>query len=250
MCNDTVCSSLTTCAVMFSTAVRFGRIPKREKQRMLLEMQSAMNNMMNNSQLHGSSPPVSSSQTQSCPAKPTAHAPPSFSPASSPQSSQSELSNDPEPSLPMDTSPSSDSSSATDSGEEEVVGTGTRSGHEGERVTDNTQEVWNHHNNMATVTRQHQRLYYTPQDTPEAPQEDNSLSHCPVRVSNSASGGQCHVQLLANVDPSHPCSASVIGQPLRAHNSNATRANASYTGPAWSGGNRMHLVSVSESYRK
>lgn len=34
-------------------AVRFGRIPKREKQRMLLEMQNAMNNMMsNNSQLH------------------------------------------------------------------------------------------------------------------------------------------------------------------------------------------------------
>ncbi|KAK3507997.1 hypothetical protein QTP70_010159 [Hemibagrus guttatus] len=227
---------------MSRDAVRFGRIPKREKQRMLLEMQSAMNNMMNNSQLHGSSPPVSTSQTQACPAKPTAHAPPSFSPVSSPQSSQSELSNDPEPSLPMDTSPSSDSSSATDSGEEEVVGTGTRPGHEAERIMDNTQEVWNHHNNMATVTRQHQRLHYTPQDTPETAQEHNSLSHCPVRVSNSASSGQCHVQLLANADPSYPCSASVIGQPLRAHNSNSTRANASYTGPAWSGGNRMHLV--------
>ncbi|KAK6326233.1 hypothetical protein J4Q44_G00018780 [Coregonus suidteri] len=38
---------------MSRDSVRFGRIPKREKQRMLLEMQNAMNNMMNNnSQLH------------------------------------------------------------------------------------------------------------------------------------------------------------------------------------------------------
>uniref|UniRef100_A0A3B5BG08 Nuclear receptor subfamily 1 group D member 1 n=1 Tax=Stegastes partitus TaxID=144197 RepID=A0A3B5BG08_9TELE len=33
---------------MSRDAVRFGRIPKREKQRMLAEMQSAMNNMVNN----------------------------------------------------------------------------------------------------------------------------------------------------------------------------------------------------------
>ncbi|XP_027020769.2 nuclear receptor subfamily 1 group D member 2b [Tachysurus fulvidraco] len=225
---------------MSRDAVRFGRIPKREKQRMLLEMQSAMNNMMNNSQLHGSSPTVSSSQTQPCPAKPTSHATPSFSPASSPQSSQSDLSNDPEPSLPMDTSSSSDSSSATDSGEEEVVGTGMRPAHEAERIMDDTQEEWNHHNNI--VSRQHPCLRHTPQDTHKAPQEDNSLSHCPVRVSNSASNGQCHVQMLTNTDPSYPCPASVIGQSPRAHNSNATRANMSYSGPVWSGGNRMHLV--------
>ncbi|XP_067869570.1 nuclear receptor subfamily 1 group D member 1 [Heterodontus francisci] len=37
---------------MSRDAVRFGRIPKREKQRMLAEMQSAMNNMVNN-QLNG-----------------------------------------------------------------------------------------------------------------------------------------------------------------------------------------------------
>uniref|UniRef100_A0A8C7HRV8 Nuclear receptor subfamily 1, group D, member 2a n=1 Tax=Oncorhynchus kisutch TaxID=8019 RepID=A0A8C7HRV8_ONCKI len=43
---------------MSRDSVRFGRIPKREKQRMLLEMQNAMNNMMmnNNSQLHSSNP--------------------------------------------------------------------------------------------------------------------------------------------------------------------------------------------------
>ncbi|XP_060760750.1 nuclear receptor subfamily 1 group D member 2b isoform X2 [Neoarius graeffei] len=233
---------------MSRDAVRFGRIPKREKQRMLLEMQSAMSNMMNNSQLHGSSPPVSSSQTQPCPVKlasgATPLAPPSFSPASSPQSSQSELSNDPEPSLAMDTSPSSDSSSAIDSGEEEVLGTGTRPGHGPERVMEDTQEVWNYHNNIATVTHQHTRLHCTPQAPRESPQENNSLSRCPVRANSDVSSGQGHVQLLANADLSHSCSASgsVIGQSLQAHNSNGTRANGSYAGPAWNGGNRMHLV--------
>ncbi|TSK28185.1 Nuclear receptor subfamily 1 group D member 2 [Bagarius yarrelli] len=221
---------------MSRDAVRFGRIPKREKQRMLLEMQSAMNNMMNNSQMNSSSPPVSSMSPT--PAKPVVQAPPSFSPASSPQSNQSELSSDPEPSLPMDTSLSSDSSSATDSGEEEIAGTGTRSGHEAEGIMDNTQDVWNHQNNMATVNRQHPNLHYTPQDPPQ----DNSLSRCPVRVSDSASGGQCQVQLPANADSSHACSASVIGHSLQTYSSSGTQANACYTGPAWSGGNRMHLV--------
>ncbi|XP_060637031.2 nuclear receptor subfamily 1 group D member 1 [Anolis sagrei] len=41
---------------MSRDAVRFGRIPKREKQRMLAEMQSAMNNMANN-QLSAQCPP-------------------------------------------------------------------------------------------------------------------------------------------------------------------------------------------------
>uniref|UniRef100_A0A8C4TRN5 Nuclear receptor subfamily 1 group D member 1 n=1 Tax=Erpetoichthys calabaricus TaxID=27687 RepID=A0A8C4TRN5_ERPCA len=54
---------------MSRDAVRFGRIPKREKQRMLAEMQSAMNNMVNNQlqpdvQLHPhSTPPMSTSPT-------------------------------------------------------------------------------------------------------------------------------------------------------------------------------------------
>ncbi|KAI5607729.1 nuclear receptor subfamily 1 group D member 2 [Silurus asotus] len=220
---------------MSRDAVRFGRIPKREKQRMLLEMQSAMNNMMNNSQLHSTGSPISSNQTQPCSSKSvsgaTPHVLPSFSPASpssSPQSSQSESSNDPEPSLPMDTSSSSDSSSATDSGEEEVVRTGTRPSHRAEHIMEDTQEVWNHHNNIATVAHQLPRLHSVPQD----PQGDHSLSRCPHRVSNSASGGQ----LLANADPSHPCSASGIDQSLR------NETNGSYACSTWSGGNRMHLV--------
>ncbi|KAF5909135.1 nuclear receptor subfamily 1 group D member 2, partial [Clarias magur] len=224
---------------MSRDAVRFGRIPKREKQRMLLEMQSAMNNMMNNSQLHGSNLQVSNSMAQPCSTKlaseSTSHAAPSFSPASSPQSSQSELSNDPEPSLAMDTSPSSDSSSTTDSGEDEVVG--TRPGHEAERIMEDTQEIWNLHNNIVTVTRQHPGLQCTPQ---EPPQEDNTLSLCPVRASNSPSNGQVH--LLTSAAPSHACTASVMSQSLQVQNSSGTWASGSYAGSAWSGGNRMHLV--------
>nr|XP_046270484.1 nuclear receptor subfamily 1 group D member 1 isoform X2 [Scatophagus argus] len=58
---------------MSRDAVRFGRIPKREKQRMLAEMQSAMNNMVNN-QLQSdfqlaslSSSSSSSSSSSPCP---------------------------------------------------------------------------------------------------------------------------------------------------------------------------------------
>ncbi|KAL4657852.1 nuclear receptor subfamily 1 group D member 1 [Arapaima gigas] len=47
---------------MSRDAVRFGRIPKREKQRMLAEMQSAMNNMVNN-QLAGLTSPSSPGMT-------------------------------------------------------------------------------------------------------------------------------------------------------------------------------------------
>ncbi|KAG7274578.1 hypothetical protein CRUP_022091 [Coryphaenoides rupestris] len=97
---------------MSRDSVRFGRIPKREKQRMLLEMQSAMNNMMNNGDLHSTQtlattlPPAPlSDHTHSC------------SPSS-----------DLEPAVAMDTSPSSASSSSSpsDSGEEEVIGSVTR----------------------------------------------------------------------------------------------------------------------------
>ncbi|CAL8264923.1 unnamed protein product [Gadus morhua 'NCC'] len=68
---------------MSRDAVRFGRIPKREKQRMLAEMQSAMNNMVNNqlqndfqlASLSSSSsppPPPSSLSSSPCPPQPPA----------------------------------------------------------------------------------------------------------------------------------------------------------------------------------
>uniref|UniRef100_A0A3B4UE19 Nuclear receptor subfamily 1, group D, member 2a n=1 Tax=Seriola dumerili TaxID=41447 RepID=A0A3B4UE19_SERDU len=100
---------------MSRDAVRFGRIPKREKQRMLLEMQNAMNNMMsNNSQLHSmlSSPSSSSSSASDSP---------SCSNPSSPQCPQ-----DSESVVSMDTNSSSASSCASDSGEDEAVVTTSR----------------------------------------------------------------------------------------------------------------------------
>ncbi|XP_067303902.1 nuclear receptor subfamily 1 group D member 2a [Pseudorasbora parva] len=87
---------------MSRDAVRFGRIPKREKQRMLLEMQTAMNNMMNNSQLQHVLQNDSSSSSPS--------------PPDSPRSS-SDLSRDSV--VPMDTA-----SSCSDSGEEDAGSNG------------------------------------------------------------------------------------------------------------------------------
>ncbi|XP_060756331.1 nuclear receptor subfamily 1 group D member 2a [Neoarius graeffei] len=90
---------------MSRDAVRFGRIPKREKQRMLLEMQNAMNSVMTGAQLHqvlrdsSACSPLSSSS--------------SLSPPSSPQCSQ-----DSESLVPMDTM-SLTSSCSSDSGEED-----------------------------------------------------------------------------------------------------------------------------------
>ncbi|XP_072531494.1 nuclear receptor subfamily 1 group D member 2b [Salminus brasiliensis] len=257
---------------MSRDAVRFGRIPKREKQRMLLEMQSAMNNMMNTSQLqnqlHSNQPLTLGNQNPPCPTKPTSENPPSasssFSPDSSPRSSQSESSTDPEPLVAMDTSPSSDSSSATDSGEEEVVGSVTRAHQENfmynqdqseaprsptvaERISNDsrrmeeTQEIWNHCNNVTTVLSQPLPSDCAPQGSEESQREDTSLNHCPVRVASSASSGHCSVR-LPNSAPVEHCPASVTGHSLRGQNANETLANGSYSGPAWSGADRMHLV--------
>lgn len=89
---------------MSRDAVRFGRIPKREKQRMLLEMQNAMNNMMSsNSQLH------SMLQGQQSPS-------PSSSSSSDPPSPQCPPDSE---SVSMDTNSSSASSCSSDSGEDD-----------------------------------------------------------------------------------------------------------------------------------
>ncbi|KAM4568470.1 nuclear receptor subfamily 1 group D member 2a [Fundulus diaphanus] len=117
---------------MSKDAVRFGRIPKREKQRMLLEMQNAMNNMMSkNGQLHGmphddQSPPLPieaiSSDTSSSLSS-------SSSSSSSSTSGSSSCSNPSSPQYPqdsesvlsMDTNSSSASSCGSDSSEDEGV---------------------------------------------------------------------------------------------------------------------------------
>ncbi|XP_023835892.1 nuclear receptor subfamily 1 group D member 2 [Salvelinus sp. IW2-2015] len=108
---------------MSRDSVRFGRIPKREKQRMLLEMQNAMNNMVmnNNSQLHSM---LHGIQSPPCP---TEGLPNDGSSASSASSSSSiSSSSGSNPSSPcsaqdsMETSSSSASSCSSDSGDDEV----------------------------------------------------------------------------------------------------------------------------------
>ncbi|TWW65503.1 Nuclear receptor subfamily 1 group D member 2 [Takifugu flavidus] len=218
-------------------SVRFGRIPKREKQRMLLEMQSAMNNMMNNSQLQA--PPVDASLSAGVaePAAQVVGSAPSRSP-----SSASESSSDPEPAVAMDTSPSSSSHSASDSSEEEVIGSVTRAHQEtfmynqeqsslaNEALPptgpahinkeEEQQNAWNHHNNLVTMAAQE-----PPNSQGCLPEEDNSMKHCPFRMARA-------------VDASHT--------PTYAHG--ALRAPPATCptsrGSQWRGGNRMYLVLV------
>nr|XP_020476475.1 nuclear receptor subfamily 1 group D member 2-like [Monopterus albus] len=236
---------------MSRDSVRFGRIPKREKQRMLLEMQSAVNNMMNNSQLYSSQnlpiaklPPGSSTEPLGEDAGPV----PSCSP-SSPCSSQSDSSSDREPTVAMDTSPSLTSPSTSDSGEEEVIGSVTRAHQETfmynqeqssltaeaptstrlltggsacnatKHWTEERQDIWNRHNNLVTVVAQDPSSSLGLQGA-----EDNTLNHCPFRLPRSAAS-QCPAythgafRTQATEGPSRACSW-----------------------PLWRGGNRMHLV--------
>lgn len=241
---------------LYCSAVRFGRIPKREKQRMLLEMQSAMNNMMNNSQLqsqlHSSqtlpiAKPLPASATE--PTSKEAGPAPSCSPSSSPCSNQSDSSSDPEPVVSMDTSPSSASPSASDSGEEEVIGSVTRAHQEtfmynqeqssmtgeaspptcplnngvanstGNQRTEERQDAWNHRNNLMTVAA-HEPI------TSVCPQGQEENNQCPFRLSRSAATSHC---------PAYTHGA------FRSPPTEGP-ANGAYSGPIWRGGNRMHLV--------
>ncbi|XP_076610800.1 nuclear receptor subfamily 1 group D member 2b [Chaetodon auriga] len=234
---------------MSRDSVRFGRIPKREKQRMLLEMQSAMNNMMNNSQLHSSQTlpigkPLPASATE--PTSEDTSPAPSCSP-----SSQSDSSSDPEPTVAMDTSPSSGSPSASDSGEEEVIGSVTRAHQEtfmynqeqsnltaeappptdplNSGCTKNTtnhrteerQDAWNHHNNLLTMATQDPPSNMGPQG-----QEDNTTSHCPFRLSRNAATSHCPAY-MHGAFRAPPTEGPV---------------NGVHSGPLWRGGNRMYLV--------
>ncbi|KAL7382811.1 hypothetical protein ABVT39_028024 [Epinephelus coioides] len=243
---------------MSRDSVRFGRIPKREKQRMLLEMQSAMNNMMNNSQLHSQlhssqtlpiSKPLPASATE--PTSEDTGPAPSSSAAPSPCSSQSESSPDPEPTVAMDTSPSSASPSSSDSGEEEVIGSVTRAHQEtfmynqeqssltaetppptgspnsgsakntSNLRTEERQDAWNHHNNLVTMAAQDPPSSLGPQA-----EEENTANHCPFRLSRSAAASHC---------PAYTHGA--FGAP-----SSEGPVSGAYSGPLWRGGNRMHLV--------
>ena len=224
---------------------------------MLLEMQSAMNNMMNNSQLQNQ---LHSSQTlpiaKPLPAsatEPTSeHAGPA--PSHSPSSLLCSSPSDPQPTLAMDISPSSASLRVPDSGEEEVIGSVTRahqetfmynqeqsnlmaeaaattgpldSGSDQNAANcwkEEQQDAWNHHHNMATMAAQDPSSSMGPQGP-----EDNSTSHCPFRLSRSSA--------------SH-CPAYTHGA-FRAPAAEDPASGAP-SGHQWREGRRMHLVRNSE----
>ncbi|XP_019905805.2 nuclear receptor subfamily 1 group D member 2b isoform X1 [Esox lucius] len=287
---------------MSKDSVRFGRIPKREKQRMLLEMQSAMNNMMNNnSQIHSNTPlPLSDLanplEALACTMVPRPQcgdtgsaSSSSVSPVASPESNQSEETNS-EPVVAMDTSPSPNSAyplSASDSGSEEVIGLVTQAhqetfmynqeqdnpspqsqaepeptssggeqrvagtGKRKEERNQNQQESWNrqnqqilnqnHQNDLAsfTATQAHDQSQEGPNNTgprgSDRQQEDctfSTNSHCPYsrdRLPNCAPSGRCPA--YGNRDLREDVSTS---QPNSSH--------GGFSGPLWSGGNRMHLL--------
>lgn len=197
---------------------------------MLLEMQNAMNNMMNNS--HGNQP-LSSQPSASDAASEDSGPGPS---STSPPSHRSESSPDPELLSAMDTRSSSDSPSATDSREEEVIGTVTRAHQETfmynqeqasvhsevpnnySHSSEKPQEVWNQQSNASSASEQK-----PPSGCTQLGPED---SGCPVRLPNSSSAGPS----LQNLS-------------LRAHNDNETHFNGSCSVPTFARVNRMHLVS-------
>ncbi|KAK2887314.1 hypothetical protein QQF64_013627 [Cirrhinus molitorella] len=226
---------------MSRDAVRFGRIPKREKQRMLLEMQNAMNNMMNNS--HGNQPLNNQTSATDGASEVSGSSPSSHSPSTSPRSNRSKSSPDPELLIPMDTSSSSDSSSATDSGEEEVICTVTRAHQEtfmynqeqgsmpsespnnNSHCTEKTQEVWNQQNNVSSESQPKPPSGCAPQGPEDSDRDHSTLSSCPVRLPDSSSAGPS----LQNLS-------------LRAHNDNEPHVSGSCSVPTFAMVNRMHLV--------
>lgn len=181
---------------------------------MLLEMQSAMNNMMNNSQAL----PINK------PSLPKTEDSDGSAPSSSP-SSHSDSSLEPEPSVAMDTSPSSASPSTSDSGEEEVMGSVARAHQDAfmysqeqsgatTGLTQNAvigggsmrQHAWNHRNNLASME-------------PPTGHGENATNHCPFRMSRASAHNHC---------------------PANAHK--IPRATGTVDAGAKREGNRMYLV--------
>ncbi|TRY99019.1 hypothetical protein DNTS_024569 [Danionella cerebrum] len=222
---------------MSRDAVRFGRIPKREKQRMLLEMQNAMNNMMNNNSLplnnQNSAGHSASEENRSSLS--------SRSPSTSPRSTQSEYSPNPELLNAMDTSTTSDSSSATDSGEEETIGMVSRANQETSMYNQQNgsvpsvpptniyhfkkQEAWYAKTNAPSVREQKPSTSGSQSALEESDRDNGRHSNCPVRIANRGSCGQS-LQKLS----------------LKSLNEGETQAIGGYNVPAFSRANRTHLV--------
>ncbi|XP_044214415.1 nuclear receptor subfamily 1 group D member 2a [Thunnus albacares] len=245
---------------MSRDAVRFGRIPKREKQRMLLEMQNAMNNMMsNNSQLHSM---LHGHQSPTLPMESLpSDASPSPSSSSSSASDSSSCSNPSSPQCPqdsesvvsMDTNSSSASSCASDSGEDEAVVSMSRQHQDAfaysqqrslrqEQVSpspvtvaqetacdsrmEEQQESWNSWNNNVVI-RGYQHSSYS---------NSQHVTNTAYREERGVYQQQPQQQL--NSAPS--CEPSDDSQ--RPHEFNTQTASSGYSGPTNSVNNRAHLV--------
>lgn len=208
---------------------------------MLLEMQSAMNNMMNSSQLQDQ---LHHDQELSIvTAPPTSAAEPSSGDTSPTPSSHS--SSNPDPAGSMDTSFSSASPSISESSEEEVIGSVTRVhqetfmyNQEQSRLLAGTSpsalsctltktsasqekcDARNHQNNSGTIVGQN-----LPFKLDHAPQQEDSISRqWAVRLSQSTSASHSPVYVHG----------AVRAPP--------TGAKGAYSQPVCRGGSRMHLV--------
>ncbi|CDQ81141.1 unnamed protein product [Oncorhynchus mykiss] len=253
---------------MSKDSVRFGRIPKREKQRMLLEMQSAVNNMMNNSQLHsqlhGNTPLPLANQLQvpACPGEPRPQdvdsglgsSSSSTSPAASPGSNQSEEpKHHPASAVAMDTSrsPISASPSGSDRGSEDGIGSVTQAHQESfmynqkqgspspqsqadAQPTSPGEEQRNQQNDLASFTAQERPTNTGPQgpDRHHCQEDDTTTpSHCPYSRDR-----------LPNSSPSGYFPAYTHHGGNNSTSQATSNSHGGLTRPLWSGGNRMHLL--------
>lgn len=242
------------------SAVRFGRIPKREKQRMLLEMQNAMNNMMSSnsqlhSMLHGHQSPslpmeamASDASSSPCSSASSASESPSCSNPSSPQCPQ-----DSESVVSMDTNSSSASSCGSDSGEDEAIVTMGRQHQDafdfsqqksprqgqaspspvgvalemgGDSRMEEQQETWNCWNNNVVVGGYQHSPYSNSQH----------ISNAAYREDRGE-----HQQQPKQLHSAPSCEPSEVSQ--RQHEFITQTASSNYSGPASCVNNRAHLVS-------
>ncbi|KAF3833516.1 hypothetical protein F7725_024720, partial [Dissostichus mawsoni] len=218
--------STTGCTPVRAASGAFRRIPKREKQRMLLEMQSAMNNMMNNQNQNQNQLLVGQNQLLvgqihqnqllgcpmlPCPLPANDATSENAGPAPCPRSSQSDVG------VAMDTSSSSPPIRGGDW-----------------LVTRAHQETFMYNQEARLLQRRPRPLPLRPAPSGHLNHNNNNMgtlqdpqeatpppTHCPFRGSRG-SAPYAHAAFVAP-PPEGP-------------------VNTAYSAPPWRGGNRMHLV--------
>ncbi|KAM3615230.1 uncharacterized protein V6R79_025286 [Siganus canaliculatus] len=235
---------------MSRDAVRFGRIPKREKQRMLLEMQNAMNNMMSNnsqlhSMLHGHQSPSLPSDASASPSSSSASNSPSCSNPSSPQCPQ-----DSESVVSMDTNSSSASSCSSDSGEDEAVVTVNRQHQEAFAYSQQrsprqsqaspsplAQEKGCSSSSSSREQQQHQQQHQQQQQSWNC---WNNSGYQHASYSNAAFRDEQQQQQQQQLHSAPSCEPAANSQ--RQQDFNTQTASSGFSGPSICGNSRAHLV--------